>query len=419
MSLSSSSLVLLLLLMGPQRLWCNAAMNSKPNVVFILVDDVGYNDIGYNNRSQHSSGRILTPNIDRLADSGVKLDNYYVQPICSPTRGALMTGRYSFRYCLGGNVIASTAPWAVPNNETFLPQYLKEAGYKTAQYGKWHLGFFKNDSLPMARGFDEQSGFYTGAVDHYTHLRVEDSPQGYDWHVNQTFSKECIGKYSGNLVRDNAVDYIQRQAKLGEDAPPFFLYLPFQEAHSPYQVDQKYKDMYPHLASKPETQALAGMITHTDDMVEDIVQALKSTGLYENTIIIFSSDNGGIGGQDHLTQAAKPFDDSYIDCNYPFRGQKREIYEGGVRVAGFVHSPLLPDKVRGTTLHEIVHVTDWVPTIVAATGKVARWQNLIELGSNLDCAPMPSTLAQSKERKGSNFSAQCSGAIVLGCDSID
>ena len=173
------------------------------------------------------------------------------------------------------------------------------------------------------------------------------------------------------------------------------------------------------------------MITHTDDMVEDIVQALKSTGLYENTIIIFSSDNGGIGGQgpdsiekfclsfglknslrfhfdsgtclnyqlresqaktqvifqgkiqaeifllnypqDHLTQAAKPFDDSYIDRNYPFRGQKREVYEGGVRVAGFVHSPLLPDKVRGTTLHEVVHVTDWVPTIVAATGMGVRW----------------------------------------------
>ena len=92
MSLSSSSLVLLLFLMGPLWLWCDAAMNSQPNVVFILVDDVGYNDIGYNNRSQHSPGRILTPNIDRLADSGVKLDDYYVQPICSPTRAALMTG---------------------------------------------------------------------------------------------------------------------------------------------------------------------------------------------------------------------------------------------------------------------------------------------------------------------------------------
>ena len=114
--------------------------------------------------------------------------------------------------------------------------------------------------------------------------------------------------YSGNLVRDNAIDYIQRKAKLGADAPPFFLYLPFQEAHSPYQAPQKYKDMYPHLASKPESQNLAGMITHTDDMVEDIVQTLKRTGVYENTIIIFSSDNGGIGGQDKLSPLDKgPF----------------------------------------------------------------------------------------------------------------
>ena len=141
----------------------------------------------------------------------------------------------------------------MPANETFLPQYLKDAGYRTALFGKWHLGLFKNDSLPMARGFDEQSGLYNGAGDHYEHLYLRD-PNAYDWHVNQTFSKEAIGRYSGDLVRDDAVDFITRQASRGEGAAPFFLYLPFQEAHEPYQVDQKYKDMYPHLASMPETQ---------------------------------------------------------------------------------------------------------------------------------------------------------------------
>ena len=134
MSLSSSRWVLCFLLMVPQDIWGHSAMKSRPNIVFILVDDVGYNDIGYNNRTQHSPGRIVTPHIDRLADGGVKLDNYYVQPICSPTRAALMTGRYAFRYGLAGDVIAATqhfgAPWAVPKNETFLPQYLKDAGAK-------------------------------------------------------------------------------------------------------------------------------------------------------------------------------------------------------------------------------------------------------------------------------------------------
>ena len=208
----------------------------------------------------------------------------------------------------------------------------------------------------MARGFDEQSGFYTGGLDHYTHIKdagPSSSIHGFDWHVNQTSTKakEYIGKYSGNLVRDDAIDYIQRRANLGAGASPFFLYLPFQEAHSPYQVDQRYKDMYPHLASKPESQALAGMITHTDDMVEDIVQTLKSTGLYENTIIVFSSDNGGIGGQDKLTPDAKPFDDVYIDRNYPFRGQKREV-----RYGGFTHR--FPDKLFSYSLSCVI--TAWL-----------------------------------------------------------
>merc|ERR1719323_2418159 len=137
-----------------------------------------------------------------------------------------MTGRYAFRYGLGGEVIAAAqhfgAPWAVPKNET-------------------------------------EPGTPVGSI------------EVYDWHVNQTIAEQYRGQYSGNLVKDNAIDYIQRRAKLGADAPPFFLYLPFQEAHSPYQAPKKYRDMYPHLASKPESQNLAGMITHTDDMVEDIV----------------------------------------------------------------------------------------------------------------------------------------------------
>ena len=142
---------------------------AKPNIVFILIDDTGYNDLGYNNRSSATPGRVLTPNLDNLADGGVKLDNYYVQPICTPTRAALMTGRYAFRYGVTGYTIGADAPWGIPINETFLPQYLKDAGYSTAQFGKWHLGFFKTDYLPMSRGFDEQSGIYNALADHYSH----------------------------------------------------------------------------------------------------------------------------------------------------------------------------------------------------------------------------------------------------------
>jgi len=125
--------------------------------------------------------------------------------------------------------------------------------------------------------------------------------------------------------------------------------------------------MYPELASTPERQNIAGMITHTDAMVGDIVQALNSTGLYDNTIIIFSSDNGGPGGQEEVPSPER-FDSHIIDRNWPFRGQKHEVYEGGVRVAGFVHSPLLPNKAKGTSVQGMVHITDWLPTILAATG---------------------------------------------------
>merc|ERR1712166_46309 len=339
-----------------------ASAASSPNIVFILIDDTGFNDIGYHNRSTpNGRGRILTPHIDKLADTGVKLSNYYVQPICTPTRAALMTGRYPFRYGVNGYTISADAPWGIPLNETFLPQFLGDKGYHTGMTGKWHLGFYKEEYLPMSRGFDEQSGIYNALADRYTH----DAYGGYDWHRNQTTDWTLEGQYSGDLVRDNAVSFIRERSL--EPHVPFFLYVPFQEAHSPYQAPQKYLDMYPEMASTPERQNLAGMVTHTDECIGDIVEALNVTGAYDNTIIFFSSDNGGPGGQEEVPKQSR-FDPVVLDRNYPYRGQKHEVFEGGVRVAGLVHSPLLPDNVHGSTVDSIVHITDWLPTIIAATG---------------------------------------------------
>lgn len=336
---------------------------SPPNVVFILVDDTGYNDIGYHNRSSSSKPRIRTPTIDALADAGVKLTNYYVQPICTPTRAALMTGRYPFRYGVTGYTIGAEAPWGIPLNEVFLPEFFKAAGYVTAMFGKWHLGFFKDDYLPSHRGFDRQSGIYNAQADHYTH----EIGGGYDWHVNERTDLSLKGQYSGDLVRDDSVKFIQEMAQPTNRTKPFFLYIPFQEAHSPFQVDKKYQDMYPELDGMTERQNLAGMVTHNDDMIHDIVEALNTTGLLDNTILVFSSDNGGPGGQEEVPRPAR-FDPVVIDRNFPFRGQKHEIYEGGVRVAGFVFSPLLPASMAGGSVDALVHITDWLPTLASATG---------------------------------------------------
>ena len=192
-------------------------------------------------------------------------------------------------------------------------------------------------------------------ADHYSHI----IDGGYDWHVNGSVDLGANGSYSGDLVRDYAVGFIEGTGR--NASRPFFLYVPFQECHSPFQVDSKYSDLYPDLG--PEMKNLCGMVTHTDEMIGDIVQALNTTGVLSNSVIIFMGDNGG----PHVDKDPPPsrWDAHIIARNYPFRGQKHEIFEGGVHVAGFVYSQLLPAHVLGTVNSNVMHITDWAPTIMS------------------------------------------------------
>ena len=147
--------------------------NAKPNIVFFVADDLGYADVGFNGGKD-----IKTPNLDKLAAAGAKLEAFYVQPVCTPTRAALMTGRYPMRHGLQVGVVRPWAQYGLPLEERTLPQALKEAGYKTAIVGKWHLGHFQPEYLPTRRGFDHQYGHYNGALDYFTHIR----DGGFDWH---------------------------------------------------------------------------------------------------------------------------------------------------------------------------------------------------------------------------------------------
>lgn len=168
--------------------------STKPSAVFILVDDLGHNDVAYNNRSADGStaGRkIISPNIDEMADTGIKLLHYYVHPICTPTRSALMTGRYAFRWGATGYTIGSQDPWGVPLDETFFPELLQARGWVTAMFGKWHMGMFKEDYLPTSRGFNFSTGMLSGASDHYTHV-VEGA---YDWHAMEQPNFEAAGRF--------------------------------------------------------------------------------------------------------------------------------------------------------------------------------------------------------------------------------
>ena len=256
----------------------SGAQRNRPNIVFILADDLGRADVGFNGGKE-----IKTPHIDKLAASGARLEQFYVQPVCSPTRAALMTGRYPMRHGLQVGVVRPWAQYGLPLDERTLPQALREAGYATAIVGKWHLGHFERAYLPTARGFDHQYGHYNGAIDYFRH----DREGGHDWHRDDRASYD--EGYSTHLLAEDAVKFINENA----GRKPFFLYVPFNAVHAPHQTPEKYKEAY---ASLPEPRrTYAGMLAAMDEAVGRIIAALDEKGLRRDTIIIFSSDNGGPG----------------------------------------------------------------------------------------------------------------------------
>jgi arylsulfatase A-like enzyme len=305
--------------------------------VFILSDDQGFADVGY-----HGS-EIATPHLDRLAAGGVKLEHFYVQPVCTPTRAALMTGLYPMRLGLQLGVIKPESRHGLPLGVRTLPQALREAGYFTAITGKWHLGNGSPEHLPTARGFDHQHGFYLGGTDYFTHER----DGGLDWHRNDRALRQP--GYSTDLIGADAVEIIERH---GGGTRPFFLYVAFNAPHTPLQATEPYLARYAKLPEK--RRAYAAMVTQMDDAIGRIVQAIEKKGLRERTLIVFSSDNGG-----NLPAAS----------NAPLRDQKGSVYEGGVRVPAFATWPgRLP---AGTAITQPLHITHWHPTLLRIAGAKA------------------------------------------------
>ncbi|XP_067939280.1 arylsulfatase B-like [Watersipora subatra] len=316
---------------------------SQPNIVFIIADDYGWNDIGY-----HGS-EIKTPNLDKLAGNGVKLENYYVQPICTPSRSQLMSGRYQIHTGLQNGVIWPCMPSGLPLEDPTLADKLKAAGYSTHMIGKWHLGFYKEDYTPTARGFDTYRGYLTGSESYYTRARSELSFSGIDYTVNTTASNDTYGEYSAHLFAGHAQQLIQAHAS--QTTAPLFLYMAFQSVHSPLEVPESYEKQYAHIQDK-HRRVYAGMVSALDEAVGNITRTLEESGLMENTILVFTTDNGGQtieGGN-----------------NAPLRGRKATYWEGGVRGVGFVSSPLL--KRHGVVSRELIHITDWYPTLVYLAG---------------------------------------------------
>jgi arylsulfatase A-like enzyme len=311
------------------------ATAAKPNILYILADDMGYADPGF------MGGRdIKTPNLDRLAQSGAVLKSFYVQPVCSPTRASLMTGRYVAHTGVY-TIVRPNAAWGLPLAERTLAQALREAGYTTAITGKWHLGEFQPGYRPTQRGFDHQYGLWFGMIDYFTHMRGDQL----DWHRNDQPCKD--EGYSTHLLAKEACRLI-RETPAGK---PLFLYLPFNAVHTPLQVPDEYLKPYANLTGQRRTYA--GMVAAMDEAIGQVVAALKEKGILDNTLIAFSSDNGG------------PSPGKITD-NGPLRAGKGTIYEGGIRVCAFATWPgQIPG---GKVIDEPLHAVDWYPTLVKLAG---------------------------------------------------
>jgi len=326
---------------------------ERPNILLIVADDLGWSDVGWH------AGFSKTPNMDRLVKEGVELDQHYVQPVCTPTRTALMSGRYPGRF--GPQALAPSNLRAMPLGTTTLASALKSLGYYTCQAGKWHLGA-RPEWGPTAYGFDHGYGTLTGAADPWTHKYRKGSPYEDTWHRDGVRLDE-----EGNATELVAAEALRR---IGEKKAPWFIYVPFHAVHTPVDAPEEFKKLYAGVkfhddAAKHESRLrMAAMVSQLDAKVGQFVAALEKTGQRENTLIVFTSDNGGIESLKNA-YAGNVGDSPLNSENDPLRGQKNTLYEGGTRVCAWVNWPatLKPRKFT-----QPMHAVDWLPTIAALTG---------------------------------------------------
>lgn len=349
---ASRALVILLIFLNFTTLSCmakNDFSNStrrptrQPHIIFIVADDLGWNDVGWHNPS------MLTPNLDRLAKNGVILNSSYVQPICTPSRSSFLSGYFPIHTGLQHGVIHGSQPNCLPTNLTLLPQQMKRLGYSTHMAGKWHLGFCNWKCTPTFRGFDSFVGFYNGAEGYFNHSQGHKHKIGYDFRFNTCVYNSAKGKYSANIIAERAKDILSTHNPKHQ---PLFLYLAFQNVHTPLQVPKHYEEFYPHIQHK-NRRTYCAMVTALDEAVGNITKALLKHGYMNNTLIVFTTDNGG------PTRIASN--------NLPLRGAKDTLWEGGTKGAGFVYGPNILNRT-GETHTGMIHAVDWYPTFVHIAG---------------------------------------------------
>jgi arylsulfatase A-like enzyme len=326
---------------------------ARPNIVMILVDDLGYGDL-----SSYGARDLKSPQIDNLVSGGMRFDNFYANcPVCSPTRASLLTGRYPELVGVPGVIRThSEDNWGFLDPQvTLLPQVLKDAGYDTAMVGKWHLGL-REPNLPNQRGFDFFHGFLGDMMDDYYHHRRHEI--NYMRRNEEEIDPEG---HATDLFTDWACAYLE--ARHGDAEPkPFFLYLAYNAPHTPIQPPPEWNGrvVAREAGIDPARARLVALIEHLDDGIGRVVKTLRETGLSANTLVIFSSDNGG-----QLSVGAS---------NGALRDGKQSVYEGGLRVPTCA---VWPGKIAaGSRSQQIALTMDLFPTVCAAAA--APWKQTID-----------------------------------------
>ncbi|XP_025086971.1 arylsulfatase B-like [Pomacea canaliculata] len=349
-------LLLVVCVFCPRHALSRTPPNQLPHIVFIVADDLGWNDVGWREPKMH------TPNLNFLALNGIILNNSYVQPLCSPSRSAFMSGYFPFHTGLQHDVIGPMQQAYLPANLTTLPEALKKVGYATHAVGKWHLGYCNWKYTPTYRGFDSFMGYYNAAEDYYTHKLGP----GLDLRIDENVDTEDTGKYSAYFYAARAQQIIAAH----NASQPLFLYLPFQSVHEPLEVPEVYENVFCSGTQNSTRKTKCGMVAILDEAIGNITGLLDTRGFMENILIIFTTDNGG-----PVWAAGN---------NWPLRGAKSTLWEGGTRGTGFVYSRNL-FKQTGIIHDGLMHAVDWFPTIMSLVGGqtppgidgVSQWESIL------------------------------------------
>jgi arylsulfatase A-like enzyme len=331
---------------------------DKPNFIIFLTDDQGYGDLSCMGATDFS-----TPNLDQMAESGVRFTDWYSNsPVCSPSRASLLTGRYpgnaGVRSILEGHRTATGLPTEVPT----IASALKDVGYYTAMSGKWHLGLAEG-SRPQDHGFTDWFGFLAGCIDYYSHIyywemNMDGKAQYHDlWENDEAIRRN--GEYFTELITEYAIKYIRRSIELDK---PFFLYIPYNAPHYPMHAPEKYLERFPNL--KWDRQIMAAMLSAMDDSVGKIIDELKKHDLFDNTITFFQSDNGP-------SRESRNWLDGNIDPYYggltgKLKGHKFSLFEGGIRSPAIINWP--KNIPSGQVLNGPGSAMDIFPTFLTAAG---------------------------------------------------